>query len=532
MLAGIADDLDDVSALSRSTLVSRLSLWVPALVVVALSLLPVVYLFARAALAEPEAALELLTRPSTVALLGRSFGLALVVSVASVALSLVLALVTSASDMPLRRLLVVLTVAPLAVPCYVGASAYLAALSPRGPVGGVLVSLGLTPPSLYGFGGAAFVLTLFSFPFAFLPIRAALRRADASPFEAARVLGAGPVRAFFVGLWPALAPACLAGGTLVMLYALAELGAVALLRFDTFSRVIFLQLTSAFDRSSAAVVSLLLVASVVVVLLLAELLGPRAAPAPDRARPFAPRLRALVWPALAFALSLSLLTLVLPATAFVWWLRARGGELPAWLWRSLSVSVGAGLSAAVVCAALSLPLAFLLVRGQSRATRLLARVVDIGFALPGLVVALGLSTFALHALPSLYGRFPVLLLGYVVLFLALSLGSVRGVLARVPSSLEEAARVLGCSPRQTLLRVTLPLLVPGLVAGGALVALSVMKELSLTLLLIPAGESTLATRLWAYTDEAMYAEAALPGSLLVVVAALGLALVLRNEEAP
>lgn len=523
---------DDVSEKSSSALVSRLALWGPALVVVALSLLPVLYLFARAALAEPGVALDLLTRPSTFELLVRSLGLALVVSVSSVALSLLLALVTAASDMPMRRLLVVLTVAPLAVPCYVGASAYLAALSPRGPVGGLLVALGLTPPSLHGFFGAAFVLTLFSFPLAFLPIRAALRRADASPFEAARVLGAGPLRAFIVGIWPALAPASFAGGTLVLLYALAELGAVALLRFDTFSRVIFIQLTSAFDRSGAAVVSLLLVACVVVVLVLAELLGPRAAPAVDRSRPFAPRLRGLVLPACAFSFGLSTLTLFIPATAFLWWLRARGSELPSWLWRSLSVSLGAGLVAALVCAALSLPLAILLVRGQGKATRLLARVVDVGFALPGLVVALGLSTFALHALPAVYGRFPVLLAGYVVLFLALSLGSVRGVLARVPTSLEEAARVLGCSPRQTLWRVTLPLLVPGLVAGGALVALSVMKELSLTLLLIPAGESTLATRLWAYTDEAMYADAALPGSLLVVVAALGLALVLRHEEAP
>lgn len=520
-----------MSSETSSPLLARLSLWLPALVVVCLSLLPVLYLFARAALLEPAAALEILTRESTLGLLVRSVGLALVVSVASVILSLLLALVTAASDMPLRRLLVVLTVAPLAVPCYVGASAYLAALSPRGPIGGVLVALGFAPPSLHGFFGAAFVLTLFSFPFAFLPIRAALRRADASPFEAARVLGASPLRAFVTGVWPALAPACLAGGTLVALYTLAELGAVALLRFDVFSRVIFIQLTSAFDRSGAAVLSLLLVGCVVVVLLGAELLGPRAVPAADRARPFVPRLRGLVGPALAFAGGLSLLTLVLPATAFVWWLLARKDGLPSWLLRSLTVSLGAGLTAALVCGALSLPLAIVLVRGRGKAPRLLARVVDVGFALPGLVVALGLSTFALYALPSLYGGFVVLFAGYVVLFLALSLGSVRGVLARVPSSLEEAARVLGCSPFEALRRVTLPLLLPGLIAGGALVALSVMKELSLTLLLIPAGESTLATRLWAYTDEAMYADAALPGSLLVVVAALGLALVLRHEEA-
>lgn len=512
-----------------SRLGARLWLWVPSLFVVGLSLLPVVYLLARAAVLEPGVALELLSRESTATLLVRSLGLALTVSVSSVVISLLLALVTAASDMPGRRFFVVVTTAPLAVPCYVGASAYLAALSPRGPIGGLLANLGVDPPSLHGFFGAAFVLTLFSFPLAFLPIRAALRRADASPFEAARVLGASSWRAFAVGIWPVVAPACFAGGTLVALYSLAELGAVALLRFDVFSRVIFIQLTSAFDRSGASVLSLLLVLSIVVVLVGAELFGPRAAPAQDRVRPFEPRLRGLAWAAVLFASGLGVLTLAVPASAFVWWLLARQGELPTWLLRSLGVSLGAGLMAALVCAVLSLPLAFVLVRGSGRASRLLARIVDVGFALPGLVVALGLSTFALYALPPLYGGWTVLLAGYVILFLSLALGSVKGVLARVPTSLEEAARVLGCSPRETLRRVTLPLLVPGLTAGGALVALSVMKELSLTLLLIPAGESTLATRLWSFTDEAMYADAALPGSLLVVVAALGLAVVLRHE---
>jgi iron(III) transport system permease protein len=509
---------------------SSLLLWLASLATGAFALLPVVYLLVRAAVLEPSAALALLLRESTAALLLRSLGLAASVSALSVLLALALALCTAARDMPGRRLFVVLTTAPLAIPCYVGASAYLAALSPLGPLGRALLSLGTSPPRLHGFFGAVFVLTLFSFPLAYLPLRAALRRTDGSAFEAARVLGASPLQAFVVGVWPSLRPGAVAGATLVALYSLSELGAVALLRFDVFARVIFVQLTSAFDRTGASVLSLLLVACIVLVLALSELAGRTGdAVATDRGRPFAPRLRGLRFAAAAFASLLTLLTLGVPALALGYWLLARGLQVSSWLPRALGVSVASGLAAALACAALALPLAFVLQRRAGIAPKVLARAIDVGFALPGLVVALGLSSFALGVVPALYGGWSLLLLGYVILFLSLSLGALRGVLARIPPSLEEAARVLGLGPAAVLRRVTLPLVGPGLLAGGALVALSAMKELSLTLLVIPAGESTLATRLWSYTDEGMYAEAALPGALLIVVAAVGLTLLLRRE---
>ncbi|MED6307888.1 MAG: iron ABC transporter permease, partial [Planctomycetota bacterium] len=101
-------------------------------------------------------------------------------------LSLLLAWATCARDLPGRRLLGVLVVAPLAIPCYVGAAIYLGAVSPGGLLGWIGPVLGGSPGWFSGFWASAFVLVLFVHPLAYLPIRAGMARLDAGPFDAAR----------------------------------------------------------------------------------------------------------------------------------------------------------------------------------------------------------------------------------------------------------------------------------------------------------------------------------------------------------
>ena len=130
----------------------------------------------------------------------------------------------------------------------------------------------------------------------------------------------------------------------------------------------------------------------------------------------------------------------------------------------------------------------------------------------------------------LYQTLAMLVLAYLVLFLPQATGAVRSSLLQVSPRLEEMGRNLGRTPVRVWMSVTVPLMRPGLLAGAALVFLTVMKELPATLLLSPIGFETLATKIWSASSEGFFARAAAPSLLLVLVASLSLLLLLRQEE--
>ena len=129
-----------------------------------------------------------------------------------------------------------LTALPLAIPTYVGAFAMIGALGPRGIVQGWLEPLGVDRlPSIYGFGGAFVVLTLFTYPYLLLTVRAAYSQIDPSLEEASRTLGRNSLVTFIRVVVPQLKPAIAAGSLLIALYVLSDFGAVSMLRYDTFT---------------------------------------------------------------------------------------------------------------------------------------------------------------------------------------------------------------------------------------------------------------------------------------------------------
>jgi iron(III) transport system permease protein len=190
------------------------------------------------------------------------------------------------------------------------------------------------------------------------------------------------------------------------------------------------------------------------------------------------------------------------------------------------------VTAAVAVAAL-LPLAYLAGRYRSRAADLPNGLVATGFALPGLVIALAM-VFWSRQLPEawgLYQSFAMLVVAYVVHLGAQSLRAAQVAVGAVPRRLDESARMLGAGRARRLLTVDLPLMLPGLAAGGGLVLLSTMKELPITLLSAPIGFETLTTRIWADTEAVFLAEAALASIVLVALSGvLTWGLVVRRTD--
>jgi iron(III) transport system permease protein len=193
-------------------------------------------------------------------------------------------------------------------------------------------------------------------------------------------------------------------------------------------------------------------------------------------------------------------------------------------------SLVAGALAAALAAVLALPVAFLVVRHPGRLTSTVEGILYSAYAVPGIVVALAAVFFVINVAPVVYQTLLVLVIAYAVRFLPQAVGPTRSSLAQVGPRLSEAARTLGDSPSTAFRTITLPLLRPGVLAGIALVFLTTVKELPLTLLLGPTGFETLATQIWGAATEGFYARAAAPAALLMLLSAASVGLILRSEE--
>jgi iron(III) transport system permease protein len=333
-----------------------------------------------------------------------------------------------------------------------------------------------------------------------------------------------------------LRPALAAGGLLVALYTLSDFGAVSLLRYNALTQAIYVQYRSSFDRSLAALLTLLLVLATLIVLWAEQRARGKARTSRFNASSSRPprivHLGKWRWPALLFAGAVVLLAVGLPVGVTATWLvrgLISGQALPA-LWQITLNSVIAASLAALLTVLAALPIAWLTARYRHPSIPWLERGSAIGNGLPGIAIALSLVFFSANYIPFLYQTLTLLILAYAVRFLPQTVGASRAGLLHVSPRLEEAARGLGLSPLHTRLRVTLPLARPGVLAGAALVFLTVMKELPITLLLGPTGFKTLATEIWSATAEAFFARAAAPALLLVLVSSLSIGIILSQDR--
>ncbi len=469
--------------------------------------------------------------------LWRTVQLSTLVGASTAVLGTGLAWLTTRTDLPGRRAWRVALVLPLVLPSFVGAAAFIAGLAPGGVLHDALTAIGITPPRRFrGLGASWLVLTSFTYPYVYLPVAARLLGLRSSLEESSRLLGLSSTATFFKVTLPQLRSAVFGGALLVFLYTLSEFGAVQLLGYDTLTRVIFASRQTNRALSFAAAAIVLLLALGVVAL---ERSQRGAARPDDRAAMSARRATRLGWgtiPALGICTATITVGLLVPVVSLATWAqrgladgRVGFGEL---VQPAISTSLVA-VAAAVAAIAVVLPIALATTRRPHPASDVAAVSVVVGFAIPGLVIALALAVLTLNtpALERLYQTTALLVLAYVIHFGSQALASSESAARAVPDGLRESSLLLEPNPVRRFLRVDLPLMRPGLLAGGGLVLLSTVKELPATLLLAPPGFSTLSTEIWASYEEGFYAAAGLASLVLIAVSAtLTWLLVLRRSD--
>jgi iron(III) transport system permease protein len=500
-------------------------LLVAGIVVGGLAALPAAYLAITIA-GEVSAAADAVLERRTLEVSLRTAALVAAVTVSAIVFALPIAWLTVRTDLPARRLWATLTTLPLVIPSYIGAYLLVSAFGPRGVLQDALEPLGVEQiPSIYGFVGAWLALTVFTYPLVLIPVRGALRRLDPQLEEAARAMGRSPSAIFRTVLLPQLVPAIGAGGLLVALYVLSDFGAVSIMRFDSFTREIYIAYQSSFDRTEAAALGAVLVVAMLALLgLYARLRGRRAY---HRAGPGAIRPAAMIplgrWrlPALALCAAIVAVALLLPVGLLVYWSTQQVGDGVAL--GSVLANAGNSLLVASLAAAIGVVgaacVAVLAVRFPGPVSTLVERLGYAGYALPGIVVALALVFFGTRVALPLYQTLAMLVFAITIHYLPLAVGPLGAALLQVPPRVEEAARGLGRRPLEVFRTVTAPLVASGALAGAALVFLHAVKELPATLILAPIGFETLATDIWRQTSSGFFEAAAIPALVLLLIAA-------------
>ncbi len=451
---------------------------------------------------------------------------------------------------------------PMAMPGYVLAYAYTDALQFSGPVQTVLRQAfklqGALWPDVRSLWGAVLLFTLSLYPYVYLLTRAALGEVAAQPLEAARLLGAGRVRRIVDVALPLARPAIVAGTALALMETLADYGVGAYFGLSTFTTGIYRAWLSMNDATAAAQLASMLLLAVALVLATERRAQSRLRFAASRhGMAQSAEQRAMALPGAAgWLLMLGcalpvLLGFVLPAgwlCAMLW--REAAGSLSGlplarfaqWAWSSFQLAAVAAAAATL----LALAVGFSLRQSAGRDAgdtlfRLGVRVLSLGYAVPGAVVALGVMLPVawvqarwpgLGAAALFTGTAAGLFMAYLVRFAAVALQSVEAGYARLPSSVDETSRVLGAGRLRLLLRIHLPLLGRSATAAALLVFVDTMKELPATLLLRPFGSDTLAVVAFNLARDERLAEAALPSLAIVVVGLLPVLLLSRTIGRP
>ncbi|WP_151529348.1 MULTISPECIES: iron ABC transporter permease [Corynebacterium] len=450
----------------------------------------------------------------------------------------------TATEFPGRRFLSIALVVPLAIPPYIGGYTYVAMTSYTGTIQVFARErLGIDiPPSLMDIQnvpGAIVMFSLFLYPYVYLVVRAFLDRQAGGLIEASRVLGAGPIRTYFQIILPLTRNAVIAGATLVAFEVLSDYGLSQYFGLNVFTTAIFKSWLGFQDVNSALKLAgnLLLVVTIISVGEKVMRGSRSAAYSSGRVTPITRRtlqgptkwlVMLLSWGTLAFAL-------LIPVAQMAYWAIL---SLPNIRTEGMLEDAITTVWVAGIGAALTTVFAVIVANNQrlwpSRTSRFLARITVMGYSVPSTVIALAILSVALwidsHSPLQLMLSPTIVIVAYVIRYLAVSMQSVESGFERTGVRFHESARMLGTGPTRAFFRVDMPMISTALVGAFLLAFIDMVKELAIVLILRPFNFSTLATRVFEYANDEKIPESSLASLMIVLIAALPLLVLLWRQK--
>jgi len=487
-----------------------------------------------------------LSSPFFLQALGNSLAVAAAAAALAIVLGVPFAFCVARLDVTGKSVLLALAALPLVLPSFVSAYALVLMFGRAGVVTGPLRALGLPFESVYGLKGIIAAYTLTLYPYVVLPAVAAFKSIDASVEEAAQNLGAPRARTIRTVILPLALPSILAGGLLVFIEALENFGVPFVLAED--KPILAVEAFKLFvgetadNPASAGVLGVLLIACTIMALLAQRtaLARRRYATMARRSAPLlvmSPSLRRLAtlycWCLVGAALVPFAAVVVISFLAFrgpvLQYAFSLGNfaELFQRSYRPLANTAMLALAAAAGATLIGVPIGYVIVRRRSRLSALLDAVATAPFAVAGTVLGIGLILAFGHGYLILTGTALIMIVAYVVRRLPFAVRSASAILHQIDPSLEEASINLGVAPGVTFLRVTVPLMLGGIVGGAVLVFVTVASELSSTVVLYSGQWTTMTVAMFQALEGTSAGVAAAAATVLIIVTILPVALVYR-----
>ncbi|MEN8262511.1 MAG: iron ABC transporter permease [Nitrospirota bacterium] len=466
-----------------------------------------------------------------------------------------LAWLTAVCDFPGRKFFSWSLLLPLSIPAYVLAFVFLGIFDFTGPVQTLLRGWfgaeNVHFPDVSSTGGVITVMTLVLYPYVYLLARNAFMTQGRRALEAAASLGHSRVSGFFRVALPMARPWIAGGVLLVVMESLADFGAVSIFNYNTFTTAIYKAWFGFFSLPAAAQLSSILVLIVFIIIVMEQRMrsGMKFTRA-GREAAGGGRIRLKgVWKWTAFAVSFSVLLVafIIPVIQLlIWTVEVFEEEFSFRYFGFLTHSLLLGIAGAIIVCSLALVLSYSKRHHPDKLSGFLTRTATLGYALPGTVLAVGvfipvayldnviidvMRNMAGLEMTSLFkGSLFVLIIAYMIRFMAAGFNTINSAMQRVTRSIDEAARLMGMRGIKMLSKVHLPILKGGVFTAAIIVFVDIMKEMPITLMMRPFGWDTLAVKIFELTSEGEWARAALPSIVLIMAGILPVILLTRKGE--
>ena len=471
--------------------------------------------------------------------------LLMMVTLISGVIGTALAWVTSMYRFPGQRFFAWALMLPLAMPAYVLAFVTVGIVDFSGPLQTALREFGFTTaiPSVRNVWGAGLVLSLAFYPYVYLLARQAFLSQGRRAIEAGQMLGLSRSKVFFRLALPQALPWVIGGLLLASMETLADFGAVSIFNVDTFTTAIYKAWFGFFSLTTAAQLAALLIGVVFIVVLFEQYWqAKRGNTVTQGSSQRFEASKPAKWGMALLCTLVFLIAFLIPFLQLLYWTALNfQQDFDARYIDFVTNSLMIASMTTIFIAFLAIIIAWVKRQYPDKSTKLMSTLANLGYVVPGTVLAVGifipiawldnqLIAFGITSTQFLSGSVIVMLLALSTRFMTVSFQPVDRQLQRLTVNQEAAAKLLSDSPYQRWRQVMLPVLSPGVLTGLLMGFVEVMKEMPITLMTRRQGWDTLAVRVFEMTSEGMWARAALPSLLIVLVGLIPVWILLRQSD--
>ena len=473
-----------------------------------------------------------------------SFKVTVASTAVAVLIGLPMAYLLRSIKIPFSGLLNILIVISYLSPPFIGAYSWIQLLGRNGFITRIINAVfHVELEGIYGFAGIVLVFSLQSFPLIYMYVSGALKNLDNSLNEAAESLGCNAFQRVTKVIFPLVMPSLLAGMLLVFMRVFSDFGTPMIIGegYKTFPVMLYTQFMGEVGTNDgfAATMCIIVIIIALMFFFLQKFLGRRFTYSMTALKPMESR-QATGWRKVAAYAGVYLITFVaaLPqltviVTSFIGTINGSlfTGEFTLDNYRNIFAKGNTtaitntylfGLEAIVVVVICGILISYLSVRRRSPLTSVLDVLTMFPYIIPGSVLGISLLC-AFNGPPfMLGGTVLILIVSLSIRRMPYTIRSSTAIIGQISPSIEEAAISLGASQVKTFLQITIPMMLPGVLSGAVMSWITLISELSSSVILYTSGTMTLTVAIYSEVIRSNFGNAAAYSTILTLTSILSL----------